>query len=128
MLDEPKEIERSFKRAVTDSGTEIRFSDDPGKAGVNNLLGIYKVVTGKSRTDVEADFADAAGYGELKARVAEVVVAELTPIRERYDELMQDVAELDRLLAQGAERAAEVSMPKLREVKRRVGLVLPGGP
>ena len=95
---------------------------------MNNLLGIYKVVTGKSRTDVEADFADAAGYGELKARVAEVVVAELTPIRERYDELMQDVAELDRLLAQGAERAAEVSMPKLREVKRRVGLVLPGGP
>ena len=128
MLDDPKEIERSVKRAVTDSGNEIRFSDDREKAGVNNLLGIYKVITGESRSDVEADFADASGYGELKARVAEIAVAELTPIRERYDELMQDVAELDRLLAQGAARAAEVSMPKLQEVKRRVGLVLPGVP
>ena len=123
MLDEPAEIERSFKRAVTDSGKEIRFSDDPEKAGVNNLLGIYQVITGKGRQEVEADFADASGYGQLKQRVADVVVAELSPVRERYDELMADVAEFDRLLARGAEQARAVSGPKLRDVKRKVGLV-----
>lgn len=126
MLEEPAEIERSFRRAVTDSGNDIHFSDAPEKTGINNLLGIYKVVTGRSNAEVEADFADARGYGDLKTRVAEVVIEELTPIRERYNELMGDVAELDRLLARGAEQARAVSGPKLKEVKHRVGLVLPG--
>ena len=128
LLDDPDEIERSVRRAVTDSGHEIRFSDDPQKAGVNNLLGMYKVITGKAESDVEADFASAKGYGELKSRVAEVLITELTPIRERYDELMGDIAELDRLLARGAEQAGAVSVPKLDEVKRRVGLILPTSP
>ena len=75
---------------------------------------------------MEADFSDARGYGDLKSRVAEVVIAALTPIRERYDELMRDVDELDRLLERGAEQAREISEPKLVEVKRRMGLVLPG--
>ena len=126
MVDEPKEIERSFKRAVTDSGSEIRFSDDPAKAGVNNLLEIYGAVTGKSRDAVEGDFEKSSGYGDLKRVVAEVVVTALAPIRKRYKELMQDKAELDRLLARGAEQARAVSDPKVREIKHRVGLVLPG--
>ena len=126
LLDDPGEIEHCIRRAVTDSGNEIHFSDRPEKAGVNNLLGIYKVITGKGPEEVEADFADASGYGELKRRVAEVVIDELTPIRERYHQLMGDVAELNRLLVRGAERARAVSGPKLDEIKRRVGLVLPG--
>ncbi|MCB9422768.1 MAG: tryptophan--tRNA ligase [Ardenticatenaceae bacterium] len=126
ILDEPKEILRSFKRAVTDSGNEIVFSDDPEKAGVNNLLGIYKATTGKSEADVLADFADARGYGDLKKGVAEVVIEMLTPIRERYEYLMQDPAELDRLLAVGAEQARSVSQPKVDEMKQIMGLVLPG--
>ena len=126
MLDGPKDIERTIMRAVTDSGNEIRFSDDPAKAGVNNLLEIYGVITGRSRSEVEADFASASGYGELKRRVAEVIIAELAPIRERHNRLVQDVAELDRLLARGAERAREISEAKLNDVKRRVGLTLPG--
>ena len=125
LLDDPKEIERSIRRAVTDSGNEILFSEDPERAGVDNLLGIYKVVTGRSESEVEADFAAARGYGDLKARVAEVVIAELTPIRLRHEELMKDVAELDRLLDRGAEQARAVSEPKLEEIKRRVGLTLP---
>ena len=125
ILDEPSEIERTIRRSVTDSGNEIGFSDSPERAGVNNLLGIYKVITGKSTEQVEADFTDARGYGDLKERVAEVVIGELTPIRQRYETLMEDVAELDRLLARGAEQAREVSEPKLDEMKRRVGLVLP---
>ena len=126
LLDDPKEIERSIKRAVTDSGNEIRFSSEPERAGVNNLLGIYKVITRKSEGEVEADFASARGYGDLKKRVAEVVIEEVSPIRERYDRLMTDVGELDRLLAEGADRAREVSEPKLDMMKRKVGLVLPG--
>ena len=121
----PRSIERSFKRAVTDSGNDIRFSDDPEKAGVNNLLGIYKVITAKGNAEVEADFADARGYGDLKVRVAEVVINELTPIRQRYAEIMGDVGELDRMLAKGAEQAAAVSVPKVNEIKSRMGLVLP---
>ena len=125
LLDPPSEIDRSIRRAVTDSGTEIKFSADPEKAGVDNLLGIYKVITGESESDVEADFANARGYGDLKKTVAEVVISELAPIRERYGELMKDVAELDRLLARGAEQARVVSEAKVQEMKRRVGLVLP---
>ncbi|NLF65745.1 MAG: tryptophan--tRNA ligase [Chloroflexi bacterium] len=127
LLDEPDEIMRSFRRAVTDSGREIVFSDDPEKAGVNNLLTIYKAVTGKSEADVLADFADARGYGDLKVRVGEAVVAMLAPIRERYNELMADPAELDRLLAKGAEQARAVATPKLDAMKEMMGLVLPGG-
>lgn len=125
MLDSPDEIRWAIRRAVTDSGREIRFSDDPEKAGVNNLLSIYKVITGKSEKEVEADFADARGYGELKQRVAEVVIEELRPIQERYRQLMKDPAELDRLLARGAQRAAAVSEPKVEEMKRKMGLVAP---
>lgn len=125
IVDDPKEIMRSFKRAVTDSGNEIVFSDDPEKAGVNNLLSIYQAVTHKSKEAILADFADARGYGDLKKRVAEVVIEEINPVRERYNELMQDPAELDRLLAIGAEQARAVAQPKVDAMKEIMGLVLP---
>ena len=124
MLDEPQEIERSFMRAVTDSGNEIRFSDDSEKAGVNNLLSIYKVVTGKPEGEVEKDFESARGYGDLKKAVAEVVIEEISPIRQRYNELISDVTELDKLLAVGSQRAESVSGPKLLEMKDKMGLLL----
>ena len=124
MLDEPQEIERSFMRAVTDSGNEIRFSDDSEKAGVNNLLSIYKVVTGKPEGEVEKDFESARGYGDLKKAVAEVVIEELSPIMQRYNELISDVTELDKLLAVGSQRAESVSGPKLLEMKDKMGLLL----
>ncbi len=123
LLDDPDEMLYAFKRAVTDSGREIRFSDDPEKAGVNNLLGIYQAVTGKTEEAVEADFADARGYGDLKVGVAEVVIETLKPIRARYDELMADTAELDAILAAGAARARAVSQPKVDEMKAIMGLV-----
>lgn len=125
VLDDPKEIEWVFKRAKTDSGNEIRFSNDPEKAGVNNLLSIYEVITGHSRDDIEREFSSARGYGDLKMRVAEVVIDEFRPIRERYVELMRDRGELDRLLAAGADKARSIAMPKLALVKERMGLVLP---
>ena len=125
VLDDPKEIERSFMRAVTDSGNEIRFSAEEEKAGVNNLLGIYKVITGKSEQEVERDFESARGYGDLKKAVAEVVIEELAPIRKEYEHLMSDVAELDRLLAIGADHAASISIPKVMEMKEKMGLIVP---
>jgi tryptophanyl-tRNA synthetase len=125
LADDPKEILRSFKRAVTDSGNEISFSDDPERAGVNNLLSIYKSVTGKPVAEVEADFGDARGYGDLKTRVAEVVIEMVSPLRLRYEQLMEDPAEMDRLLARGAEQARAVATPKLDKMKEIMGLVLP---
>ena len=81
ILDAPSEIERSFKRAVTDSSNEIRFSDDSAKSGVNNLLEIYRVVTGKTKEEVEMDFRDASGDGDIKIRVAEVVIEEFAQFK-----------------------------------------------
>ncbi len=122
--DSNKDIEKAFKRAVTDSGREISFNEDPERAGVNNLLGIYSAVTGASREQSEKDFVDARGYGDLKMRVAEVVIEALEPIRERYEELLDDRPELDRLLKIGADQARAVSEPKIAEVKERVGFLV----
>jgi tryptophanyl-tRNA synthetase len=127
VVDDPKDIEWAFKRAVTDSGKEIRFSDDPAKAGVNNLLTIYKVITGRSNEDVERDFENARGYGDLKMRVAEVVIEELAPIRRRVEELMSDTTELDRILSRGADQARSIANVKLDEMKRKMGLIVRGG-
>lgn len=123
LIDEPDEIRYVIKRAVTDPGREIVFSDAPEKAGVNNLLEIYELLTGKSRPAIEAHF-EGKGYATLKGEVAEVVVEGLRPIRERYHELMSDPAELDALMAIGAERARSVAEPKIEEVKLKIGFVL----
>ena len=125
LTDDDKEIMRTVKRAVTDSGREIEFSSDPEKAGVNNLLVIYQLLTEKDPDAVLADFADARGYGDLKKRVGEVVVEAVRPIRERYFELMNDPAELDRLVAKGAERARAVAETKLVEIKEKMGFAVP---
>ncbi len=125
LLDPPKAIEKALKRAVTDSGREIRFSADPEKAGVNNLLAIYKAITGRDEQTVEDDFATARGYGDLKQRVAEVVIAELAPLQARYELYRADPAELDRCLARGAAQAAAVAEPKLAALKARMGLIVP---
>jgi tryptophanyl-tRNA synthetase len=125
LLDDPEAIRRTIARAVTDSGNEIRFSAEPARAGVTNLLDIYQAITRKTAPAVEADFAGARGYGDLKRVVADVVVAALTPIQERHAALLRDPGELDRLLARGAERARAVADPKLDGMKSRMGLVLP---
>lgn len=124
IVDEPSEIKWAIKRAVTDAQGQIGFSADPARAGVNNLLQIYELLTGKTRPEIEAHFAG-KGYGALKADVTDVVVESLRPIREGYQRLLEDPAELDRILAIGAEQARAVAEPKLVEVKERMGFVLP---
>jgi tryptophanyl-tRNA synthetase len=124
LTDPPDEIRYVIQRAVTDSGRDIRFSEDPEKAGVNNLLEIYELLSGQSRAEIEASFSG-KGYGVLKSQVAEVVIEALRPIQARYQELMEDMHELDNLLALGAEHARSIAQPKLEEVKRKVGFIKP---
>jgi tryptophanyl-tRNA synthetase len=122
--DEPDEIRAVISQAVTDSGREIVFSDAPEKAGINNLLEIYQLLTGLDRPSIEASF-DGKGYGHLKQAVAEAVIEALRPIRDRYRTFMSDPSELDRVLESGAGRAADVAEPKVQEVKRKVGFIVP---
>ena len=124
LIDPEDEIRYAFQRAVTDSGREIIFSQAPEKAGVNNLLEIYELFTGQSRPAIETHFAS-KGYGALKMEVAEVVIEALRPIRQRYQALLTDFTELDRILARGAEKARAVAEPKVAELKRKVGFILP---
>ena len=123
LLDSDAEIIKTIKRAVTDSGNEIKFSEDKDKAGVNNLLGIYKVITGKSVENVEKDFEGTKGYGVLKEKVGEIVVDTISPIRAKYQEFISDPSELDRLLDIGAENARSISEPKVMEMKNKMGFI-----
>ncbi len=119
VLEEPDAVRRKFRRAVTDSGTEIVRADD--KPGVSNLIEILAAVRGGSPEDVEREFAQAR-YGDLKAAVADEVVAYLAPVRERYAELRGDEAALERVLAQGAEKARAISGPVLADVREAMGV------
>ena len=120
MLDPPDMIMRKFKRAVTDSGSEIVARSD--KPGVSNLLDILSAITGSDVPALEASYVG-KGYGALKTDVAEAVIEGLAPIQARYAELIDDRAELARLLQRGAERARAMAAPVLAEVRDRVGLV-----
>lgn len=121
LLDPPDVARKKIMRAVTDSGREIRFSDDPERAGVNNLLQIYEVLTGTdSRAAIEDHFAG-KGYGDLKREVADVVLDAIAPIQQRYQELAGEQGYLDEVLAQGAERAAAFAEKTLHLVKERIG-------
>lgn len=123
VLDDAKLIERKFKRAQTDSGTDIVRS--PDKPGVSNLLDIYAAARGVSPDEAEAAMADARGYGDLKLRTAEAVIELLTPVRERYEALRADEAELERVLAVGAEKARALAAPVLADVRAAMGLGAP---
>jgi tryptophanyl-tRNA synthetase len=120
VLDEPDVVRRKFKRAVTDSGTEIRRA--PDKPGVTNLIEIQAVARGVTPEQVEADMADARGYGDLKAATAEAVVEWLTPVRERYEALRGDEATLEGILASGAEKAREMARETLADVRAAMGV------
>ena len=123
MLDPPETIRKKLKSAVTDSGTDVRY-DPEGKPGISNLLEIMSVATGEPIPELESRY-DGGGYGPFKNDVAEALVALLDPIRSRYDELRGDVAELQRLLGQGADKARETSTPTLEQMYERMGFVRP---
>lgn len=121
LLDDPTKTAKKIKSAVTDDEREIRF-DREHKPGVSNLLAINTVFTGKSIEQLEDEYAG-RGYGDLKKDLAEIVVDALSPIRTRALELLDDPAELDRLLAVGAERANAIARETLATVYDRIGFV-----
>jgi tryptophanyl-tRNA synthetase len=120
ILDSPDEIRRKFKVAVTDSGREILHAED--KPGVSNLIEIMTVSTGESIAAIQ-DRYDGQGYGTFKTEVAESVISLLDPFQTRFREIRDDPGELHRLLAKGAEKAAEASRPTLDAMYERMGFV-----
>ncbi len=122
VLDEPEAIRKKLGSAVTDSGREIVRRDD--KPGVTNLIDVLAVARGADPAAIEREF-DGAGYGDLKAAVAEGVVEMLAPVHERYAELRPDEAALDAVLAAGAARARAIAAPTVAAVRERMGF---GGP
>jgi tryptophanyl-tRNA synthetase len=120
VLEEPDAILRKFKRAVTDSGTEIVRGED--KPGVTNLIEILAAVRGVSPETVEQEMASARGYGELKQAVAEAVIAELAPVQERYREIRADDAALEATLAAGADKARAIASATLADVREAMGV------
>ncbi|HEX2294601.1 MAG TPA: tryptophan--tRNA ligase [Actinomycetota bacterium] len=115
-------VAKKIRSAVTDSGREVRAADD--KPALTNLLTIFSLVEGTPVPDLEERFAG-SGYGDFKKALAEAVVEALRPIRERYEELVGDPAEMERILRRGAERAAAEAELTMKVVRDRTGL-LPG--
>jgi len=120
ITDRPEDVRKKIMSAVTDSSAEVRAGAD--KPGVTNLLSIMSACTGRSVATLEAEFAG-KGYGDFKKAVADAVVAILDPVRLRYDELIKDRGELDRILKSGAEQAQATAFRTLSKVNRKVGFV-----
>ena len=120
LLDDRDTIIRKFKRAVTDSDSEIRMSDD--KPGVSNLITIYSAVTDKSVAEVEREFTG-RGYGEFKPAVAEAVIETLRPVRERYEQIIGEKDYLAEVAAKGAEKAQRIAHKTLMKAMKKVGYV-----
>ncbi|MGD6817641.1 tryptophan--tRNA ligase [Metabacillus sp. 84] len=119
LLDEPKQIEKKIKSAVTDSEGIVKY-DKENKPGVSNLLSIYSIFTGMSTEELEAKY-EGKGYGDFKGDLAQVVVNEIVPIQKRYYELME-TDELDRILDDGAERANRAANKMLKKMENAMGL------
>ena len=121
LLDEPEVITKKIKSAVTDTESDVRH-DPVTKPGVSNLLTLGSLATGKSISALQ-DELHGSGYGNLKSTVAEAVVELLTPIRKTTHDLLSDPAELDRILASGADKAEKIATATLAKVHDALGLL-----
>ena len=119
VLDEPEVVQRKFKRAVTDSGSEIVRA--PDKPGITNLIELLAIVRDVEPDAIEREF-DGAGYGSLKTAVGEEVAAWLAPVRERYHELRGEEGRLEEMLADGAAQARAIAGPVLEDVRAAMGV------
>ncbi len=120
ILDDKDTILRKFKRAVTDSETEVCFRE--GKDGINNLMTIYGAVTGKTMDEIAAEFAG-RGYGPFKTAVGEAVADHLAPVQNEYNRLIADKTYLTQCMAEGSEQAYRITRKLLQKVYRRVGFI-----
>ena len=123
LMEKPEDIQRKFKRAITDSDTENCVRYDPAnKPGVANLMNIYSAVTGRSFSEIEAEFTG-CGYGKFKPAVGEAVIETLRPIREEATRILADKAYLESVYKSGAEKASYTAAKTLRKVYKKVGFV-----
>jgi tryptophanyl-tRNA synthetase len=118
LMDDPDTVRRKFKRAVTDSGTEIRF--DESRPAITNLLSMYHILTGKTPEEIEAHF-EGKGYAQLKSDLAEATIEFLRPFQERVAGIGDE--ELHRILSEGADRARDIAAETMRQVRERMGIV-----
>jgi tryptophanyl-tRNA synthetase len=118
LMDDPKVIINKIKRAVTDSGGEVRYA--PDKPGVSNLLNIYRAITDKTPDEAEREF-EGKGYGDFKVAVGETVADALAPLQQRYNELSGDKTYIDSVIRESAERARVISNRTLSKVYKKVG-------
>ncbi len=119
LLDEPKQIEKKVKSAVTDSEGIVKY-DKENKPGISNLLSIYSNLANLSIEEIEAKY-EGKGYGEFKGDVAEVIIQTLAPIQEKYNELMES-SKLDEILDHGAEKANVVAGKMVKKMENAMGL------
>ena len=120
ILDDKDTILRKFKRAVTDSETEVCYRE--GKDGINNLMTIYSAVTGKNMDEIAAEFSG-KGYGDFKIAVGEAVADHLEPVRTEFARLIADKAYLTECMTNGAQQAYRLTSKLIRKVYRRVGFI-----
>lgn len=120
VLDKPEVIMKKFKRAITDSEAKVRYAE--GKDGINNLMGIYSSVTGKTMEEIEHEF-DGKGYGDFKTAVGEAVVEHLRPVQERFNLYINDKAYLKECYEKGAEFAMKLSQRTLDKAMKKIGFV-----
>ena len=120
ILDSKDDIMRKFKKAVTDSDAEVRYSED--KPGISNLMTIYKAFTGKSYEEIEKEFSG-KGYGDFKLAVGEATADGLRPVREEFARLIADKAHLEAVMKSGAEDAAYFAHKTMRKVRKKIGFV-----
>lgn len=120
VLDQPDDIMRKFKRAVTDSDACVRRAE--GKDGVNNLMGIYSCVTGLTDEQIEKEF-EGKGYGDFKTAVGEAVVEHLRPIQERYADYIKNKDYLEKCYTESAQKALAISTRTLNKVMKKVGFI-----
>ena len=120
ILDTKDDIMRKFKKAVTDSDAEVRYSEE--KPGVSNLMTIYRAFTGKSLEEIEGEFAG-RGYGDFKLAVGEACADGLAPVREEFARLIADKAYLESVMKNGADEAMYYARRTMSKVRRKIGFV-----
>ena len=118
ILDPRDAILRKFKRAVTDSGNEVRYAE--GKDGIMNLMSIYSAFTGKTIPEIEKEF-DGRGYGDFKEAVGEACADRLAPVQAEFARLMNDKGYLESVMKKGAEEAGRASARTMSKVRRKIG-------
>lgn len=121
LIDSPEEITKKIKKAVTDSDGIVKY-DMSAKPGVSNLMAIYSTIKNISINDVEMEF-EGKGYGEFKQAVADAIVDELKPIREKYNSLVNDKKYLEQIYKEGARKAEEKAKQTLEAVYNKIGLI-----